>query len=118
MNYQPKLKNFINTFNFPKAKFSRLPEGFPYCNLERLTDSEKLVYGGIVIAWYNTREGQSYLLRKFAKPAGTALVLFIGLASLINLILAQPEGLTGTVSAATQAADEVIQSTMSAILRR
>jgi archaellum component FlaG (FlaF/FlaG flagellin family) len=73
------------------------------------------------MAWYNTKDGQRYLIRKVAKPAGTTLVLFIsliGLISLVGLMTSSSNDIVRTVNAASVIADEAIQSTMSAILKR
>ena len=105
-------KSYINNFNFPDPDWEKLPDGFFSLSKKGLTKEEGHLFDAIKLAYFANEGGW----KKSAARIG--LICLIGLIALISLISTDTEPLARTVSAATLRVDEVIQSTVSAILRR
>lgn len=50
-----KLKEFVKSFDFTKPDWSQLPDGFPECELERLTGEEMVRFNTIKTLWELSR---------------------------------------------------------------
>ncbi len=107
-----KVKIFIKNFYFPNPSWEDLPVGFPNLPKVGLTHEEGLLLDAIKLAYVN-EVGRKTLIRHIS------LICLISLIGLLSLIfLSGQDKFTKPVSAATVKVDEVIQSTMSAILRK
>jgi|SRR3989344_9452361 len=126
------LKSYINEFNFAEPDWSLLPSDFPYCNAEKLTTQEQLLFSGIKLAWYGTqRKGIHKLYLQSAYLAGLSLVVISFLFFAKTFLSSPGWQYTKEVSAATISAtlrtsrvhtqaenlNEIIESTMSGILK-
>lgn len=111
-------KIFIKKFDFTNPDWSDLPETFPNLPKTGLTRQEEHLLDAIKLAHFANEGGWKASTGKAGRIGLISLIgliVFIGLISLIS----SPEGeLTRTVQAAGVQADEIIQSTMSAIMRR
>ncbi len=115
-----ELKKFIWEFNFPNPNWSNLPKGFPYIVKEGLTREEGHLLDAIVLAWStSTKAGRKWLFFNSVKPTLSIMILISTLIGTLNLLSADSSRLTKPVQATTyRIVDEIIQSTMSAILRK
>jgi hypothetical protein len=114
-----KFKNYLNNFRFEEWEFENIPSTMLAEKQWSLSKEEESVLRGIKIALsfkkLNQKKDDIYLA---GRVAGFSFVLFIGLIGLISMVLNVPGEFAKTVSAASAKADEIVQSTMSAILRR
>ena len=115
------VKRFIADFYFPNPDWEKLPLGFPDIPKTGLTREEGYLLDGIKLAYFATAGGWKKGLT-VPKHGQALLIVLIGLISLISFIsiITQPGGneFTRTVNAATVQMDDLVQSTMSAILKR
>ena len=119
MTNKTEIKKFIRNFNFPDPKWDNLPQGFPNLNKDGLSLEEGYLFDAIKTAWI-IEGGRKTFYRAFAKKtllgvAAAALILLGG-----SLVTAGKNALTTSVSAKTitQSFGEILESTMSAIIRR
>ena len=105
------LRAFIREFNFAEPSWENTPEEFPNCDTSGLSVSDRYLFDAIKIAYFVNEGGWK------KSAVRTGLICLIGLIGLISLISSNAEPLARTVSAASVKADEVIQSTVSAILK-
>jgi len=112
------VKRFIANFNFPNPDWEKLPSGFPNLPINGLTKEEKYLLEGIKLAWIATAGGWKTSLKKSARTSFIVLICLISLISLINLALQNQSVLAQPVQAAALQINDVIESTMSAILKR
>lgn len=123
-----KVKDFVNNFCFPDPKWDNLPFGFPDVPVKGLTRQEEHLLSGIKLAWMATQsKGKKHLYVNTIK-AGIISSVILAMITLAGDFVKSPEWqYTKEVSAATASAtlkevggraDEMIQSTMSAILRK
>ncbi|KKQ84310.1 MAG: hypothetical protein UW51_C0009G0002 [Candidatus Amesbacteria bacterium GW2011_GWA1_44_24] len=114
-----KLSRFIANFNFANPDWDNLPNGFFYCKKDGLTKQEGHLLDAIVLAWYATQpEGRKFLSKKFTQTSSLLLISLISLIGLIRLISQNHSDFAKPVQAATTTVNQVIQSTMSAILKK
>ena len=120
MSYKSyKTKIFIKNFNFPNPSWDNLPVGFPNLPKDGLTIQEGHLLDAIKLAWINSGSGgRKYYFLKTTRSALFVLsVLAVG--TLIFNVLKNPENsYTMNVYAAREIVSGVVQSTMSAILRK
>ncbi|OGM24057.1 hypothetical protein A2715_02670 [Candidatus Woesebacteria bacterium RIFCSPHIGHO2_01_FULL_39_32] len=118
MTYKTYTKKFIRNFNFSNPNWENLPNGFPNLGKQGLTRQEGCLLDAIKLAWMTGElEGRKSLLlnttRVFLLVSAIVVIGTLGLQ-----LLRSPENTFTTVNAATIKVDDVIQSTMSAILKR
>jgi len=110
-----ELKKFVREFNFPDPNWDSLPPNFPNIPMDDLSVEEKHLFEAIKLAWFANEGGKILFFRKLK----VILLVFISFIGLIGLIFSwSQEMITKPVQAATTQIDNVIQSTMSAILRK
>ena len=114
-----KINEFVNNFNFPNPSWENLPEGFPNLDKDGLTTQEGHLLDAIKLAWINSNEqGKKYFLQKTARNVFFVLSILV-IGTLTVRVLKNPQNsYTMNVHAATEKVSEVVQSTMSAILRK
>lgn len=115
-----KVKTFVKNFYFPNPSWKDLPSDFPNLSKEGLTREERHLLDAIILAWQATQpKGKMMLYKTYVKLGFfVSLVLFFGFISLKFLISNSQIEFTKTVQAVTLQVDEIIQSTVSAILRK
>ena len=128
MTYKTYTKKFIREFDFDLPLWEKLPSDFPNLPIEGLDQEERYLLDAMKFAFFANEAGRQIITRRVLRTS--AFVLIICLMGLIGLIkITSPAGEmfsrpvnAATVSASlktvTQQADEVVQSTMSAIMRR
>lgn len=110
-------KRFIAEFNFPDPDWDNLPVGFPRMPEKDLTREECHLLDAIKLAYFAEKGWK----KSAARSTRIGLISLICLISLIGLIRLASHGqgsFTQPVQAATLKVNEVIESTMSAILKR
>jgi len=118
MTYTTYTKEFIANFNFADPDWTHLPEDFPSVDTTKLTEIEKTLLSGIKIAYFNGEAGRKELTGKVKRTVVFTVMCLISLMGLIRLITLSQGELAKPVIAATETVNEIIESTMSAIIRK
>src|SRR3989344_6340637 len=103
------LRAFIREFNFAEPSWENTPEEFPNCDTSGLSVSDRYLFDAIKIAYFVNEGGWK------KSAVRTGLICLIGLIALISL-MSKGDNLATPVNAATTKVNQVIESTMSAVL--
>lgn len=112
-------KQFISEFNFAEPDWGSLPPNLPKIPKDGLTREESHLLDAIKLAYFATAGGWK---KSAQKGARMGFAFIIGLISLIGSAIlvtrSAGEQFAQPVQAATHTVNQVIESTMSAILKR
>lgn len=118
MNAQ-QTKHFINNFDFSDAWLEKLPADFNEISKIGLTRQEWHIMDAIKIAWMvSSKEGKRDLASSVAKVLTFVVILVFGLSGLVSIAGNSGFEFTQTAQAAGVQIDEIIQSTVSAMLKK
>ena len=121
-----KIKKHIYKFDFYNSEWENFPSKIFEYNLEGLSKEEKHLIKAMKFAYFANESGRDLIYKKL-KTAGlitiiTVFIIFFGLIGLLSLD--SQEKFTKPVNAATvsaqikQRAEEVMESTRSALIKR
>ncbi len=114
-----KTKAFIRSFNFSNPDWRKLSSSFPYLEENGLTREEKHLLDGIKLAWMaTTNKGRKKFYQQIRLTVFTFLLIVLSAFTILNFTRKNQEKIAKTVNAASIKAEDIIQSTVSAILRR
>jgi hypothetical protein len=71
-----KIINFVKNYNILEPDWSKLPPGFPNCDISELNNEEKIIWEIIVLAWINEHP-VDYLGQKVTNTAFLSLALLL-----------------------------------------
>ena len=112
------LRTFVREFNFPNPDWNTLPSGFPDLPKTGLSCEEGHLLEAITLAWLTTnKDGRVKLYINTVKSFFLIVIIFI-IGTFGIQILKGSGPSVQAVNAATLNINEVVQSTMSAILRK